>query len=368
MGVLTEIYVDPSINANSGTGTIGDAFGDLQYALNTATRDATNGNRINIKAGTAEVLTGSISLTTFGAPGNGKPLVFEGYTSAAGDGGVGAINGNNGNFTIWAGSWDYTSFKFLELTNTGTATIITMRDYGSLINCIVHLANANGVVMTCLDGGTIAIGNHVYDVSGYGIYPTAKASSVQYNYLANGGTYSFSTAIYNQSRYCVINGNIISISGATIGIGQDQYYSCVQHNSILSSSGTGKGIDLYAYYGFGGICSDNLIEGFSGVGGKGINADADVVNLVNNAVYNCTTAYSIGDQVIHDGDGNETLGATPFAKSGSDTFANRAVYFAPVAAVQGTAYPTAFRLDKGAVQHADPAGGGGRPEFRGSNL
>jgi hypothetical protein len=26
---------------------------------------------------------------------------------------------------------------------------------------------------------------------------------------------------------------------------------------------------------------------------------------------------------------NESLGATPFAKSGSDTFANRFVYFAP---------------------------------------
>jgi len=31
---LTEIYVDPAIAANSGTGTSGDPYGDLQYALN----------------------------------------------------------------------------------------------------------------------------------------------------------------------------------------------------------------------------------------------------------------------------------------------------------------------------------------------
>ena len=58
---------------------------------------------------------------------------------------------------------------------------------------------------------------------------------------------------------------------------------------------------------------------------------------------------------------NETLSATPFDKSGSDTFANRYTYFAPVDTgnVRGGAYPSAARRDKGAVQHVDPTGGGG---------
>ena len=53
---ITEVYVDPAINGNSGTGTLVDPYGDLQYALDTKARDSTNGDRFNIKAGTAEVL------------------------------------------------------------------------------------------------------------------------------------------------------------------------------------------------------------------------------------------------------------------------------------------------------------------------
>ena len=93
---ITNYYVDPAINANSGTGTLGDPFGDLQYALNTITRNATDGDRINIKAGTAEVMAAAISLTTYGTPAQAAPLIFQGYTSAQGDGGIGEINNGGG--------------------------------------------------------------------------------------------------------------------------------------------------------------------------------------------------------------------------------------------------------------------------------
>ena len=54
---LTEIYVDPSIAADSGTGTIGDPFGDLEYAIEQTTFDTTNGTRLNVKAGTDDFLS-----------------------------------------------------------------------------------------------------------------------------------------------------------------------------------------------------------------------------------------------------------------------------------------------------------------------
>jgi hypothetical protein len=59
---MADIYVDPSINANTGTGTIGDPYGDLQYAI-TSTTQGTSGDQFNIKSGTAEVMAGSL---TFG--------------------------------------------------------------------------------------------------------------------------------------------------------------------------------------------------------------------------------------------------------------------------------------------------------------
>ena len=96
MAQPSETYVDPSIAGASGAGTVGDPYGDLQHALDTMTRDATNGDRINIKAGTDEILAGVIDLTTYGTPSSAAHLVFQGYTSAAGDGGIGGIDANAG--------------------------------------------------------------------------------------------------------------------------------------------------------------------------------------------------------------------------------------------------------------------------------
>ncbi len=114
----TQTYVDPSINANSGTGTVGDPYGDLQYALDTMTRDSTDGDQINIKAGTAEVLTGSLDFTTYGTPSSTAALSFSGYTSSENDGGIGSIDGD-GSYKI-ASLPNYSMMKDLELFNSGS--------------------------------------------------------------------------------------------------------------------------------------------------------------------------------------------------------------------------------------------------------
>ena len=97
MAYPTHVYVDPSIAGDSGTGTIGDPYGDLQYALNTVTR-GTDGNQFNIKAGTDEVLAASITTATYGTPSTSQPLIFRGYTSAANDGGQASIDCNGYRF------------------------------------------------------------------------------------------------------------------------------------------------------------------------------------------------------------------------------------------------------------------------------
>ena len=78
-----------------------------------------------------------------------------------------------------------------------------------------------------------------------------------------------------------------------------------------------------------------MVEGFSGTGGSGFNFFNATVPLgmyEGNAAYNNTTNYAnVGDVGKRDnGTDNEVLSASPFAKSGADTFANRYVYFAPV--------------------------------------
>lgn len=356
MAAPTEIYVDPAIAGNSGTGTIGDPYGDLQYALNTATRDATNGNRINIKTGTSEILAATISLATYGNPTEDAPLIFQGYTSAAGDGGQGVIDGNNGGFTLVPDK-NYLYFVDIRLTNSGAAKILTPIAHMRFMRCEIDTGGAASFMVDCgifsgvcfencyIHGGTSSLigisGGHVINCYFSGAFLRAI------DMVGNGNNVAIR--------------NIISVTGASIGIYSRERSQIIRNNSIFGASGTGSGIELTADSD-GVIIENNIVEGFSGSGGCGIKvaSGAHVGIYGYNAYYNNTTnesGLSSDGYYVNEGD-NETLGATPFAKSGSDTFANRATYFAPVDTgnIQGGATPTTLRLDKGAVQHADPAG------------
>jgi len=359
MAAPTEVYCDPAIAANSGTGSIGDPYGDVQYALNTVTRDATNGNRLNIKAGTDEVLAATLSLATYGTPSLEAPLIFRGYTSAAGDGGIGGISGA-ATYKILTSTGDGIAFEDMHLHNSGSAVLLELKRFNAIIGCQLNNTSGNGLVLSG-SGFCIAENNYLHDIGGYGISVTDDIGPiVRGNYLANGSK-TFTRAIsLTSSAPHVCHRNIATVSGATVGIYSSTFGSYIEHNSILSSGGTGTGI--YMARSLGSTVQNNLIEGFSGAGGIGIDQDSSTeeqIVLRMNGVYNCTSAYTtLGDTLsVED---NETLGATPFAKSGSDTFANRGTYFAAANTgnVQGGAYPTELGLDKGAVQHAAAAGGG----------
>lgn len=59
---VTEVYVDSSIGADSGAGTIGDPYGRLSHAF-TQSSSTTNGKRYNVKGTTL-----ASPETSFGTP------------------------------------------------------------------------------------------------------------------------------------------------------------------------------------------------------------------------------------------------------------------------------------------------------------
>lgn len=355
MAAPTEVYVNPAIAGASGAGTLADPYGDLQHALDSVTRDAANGNRFNIKAGTAEIMAATMNWATYGNPSNGTPVIFQGYTAAAGDGGIGSISGGAGNFPICTAK-NYVQFKDLELFNTGSAFVLTLGQNATIDNCEVHTSTGGGISAT-VHG--VVLNNYIHNVGVYGI--TGVGCVIAYNYLAN-GTNVFTSAIRSTGGEDVqIFRNIISIGGASQGIEFDGTITYCEHNSILSAGGTGIGILVSAVSNIGGSLLSNLVEGFSGSGGVGIQSDLDFGDYGANAVYNCETAYNIAADIRLLVAANETLSATPFAKSGSNTRALRGTYFAPVdtGAVYGGGYPSVLALDKGAVQHGSGGGAGG---------
>jgi hypothetical protein len=310
---LTETYVDPSIAGDSGTGTIGDPYGDIQYALDTMTRDGSNGDRLNIKAGTDEILGAALSLATYGTPTVTAQLVFQGYTSAAADGGIGGIDGNGTYTMITPNTLDYIGFIDMHLHNSGLATnIVDLDNNISIVNCELDLGN----IAITADNLCEVINCYIHNCDNVAI-DLGNGSVAFGNYIEN-DTNDFVTAITSVGGTQIL-GNIINIDGATVGIIPGD--GClVWGNSIYSSSGTGTGINNQSSKQNTSI-SNNILEGFSGVGGVGIINAGIAVQLGFNAFYNNTTNLTdTGTKFIDYTANDQALSASPFINASAGDF------------------------------------------------
>lgn len=324
---ITEIYVDPSIDTDSGTGTIGDPFGDLEYAIIQTTFDVTNGTRVNIKSGTAENIGAELetalddtSVSIAWNPTRTAPCIFQGYTATAGDGGLGVIDGGAGGYGILLdASRNYTSFIDLELRNTGIYGLLQLNDYCNIIRCVLHNTS---IGVTLGDYCTI-IDSYVYDFTSQGIR-LEDYCFCAYNFVDGiTGTGTPVHAIYTVGNASTAYRNIIKVEGATDGI-QVSPSSRIISNSIYSNGGTGQGIVAGAANITVQSLNNNIIEGFSGTGGIGIDMgtnSAVVVLYGGNSVYDCETSYSDPFIVYTEDYGiNETLSESAFTDPSNNDF------------------------------------------------
>jgi len=328
---LTEIYVDPSIAADSGAGTIGDPYGDLEYAIEQETFDTTNGTRVNIKAGTDEIIAANLetaladtSVSAAWVPSEDAPLVIQGYTSAAGDGGIGGISGGGAALSILNTTRDFIWLIDLHLHNvTGANRIIDLDSYSTILRCEINNGADTGVVI----GSNCVIQScYIHDVGAnnrHGIQASGN-NRIAFNYIDCGeGTDKGQYGIFAIGTSCSIENNIIIAAPSYYGIGIASNGSMVNNNSIFAVAGTAAGINLSANS-YVPTVMNNLVEGFSGVGGIGIvfSASTTVGVLDGNAAYNCTTDFDTGtiDVLIENGAGNESLSASPFTNAAAGNF------------------------------------------------
>lgn len=325
---VNEWYIDPVAGDDTtGDGSSGNPWQTLLYAIDTGTtRDATNGDAYNLADTGPDVLGTAINATTaYGSGTSAVPFIIRGWDR--GNGGIGEISGG-GSVAIFSALVG-ADLSNLKLHNCGSAAIITGSDF-NLYNVEVTNTSGNGIVFSGGNLGSVVRCN-VHNIGGVGI--TTRLAVIKENYLKNGASQKFTTAISVTGGGAVVNRNILSLDGSSSGIiVVVASTSEVKSNSVRSSSGTGVGI---GFSGSGRSVIDfrhNIVAGFSGSGG--INFNLTTNNYVflygGNASYNGTTGY-VESSVIHLNLGdNESLGANPFAESGSDTFANRGVYFSPV--------------------------------------
>lgn len=318
---MADKYVDPAINANSGTGTAGDPFGDLQYALNNTTRNTTTGDRFLIKSGTAEVLAAALSLATYGTPTQAAPLIFEGYTTTAGDGGIADINGNALYSVIAAGFGAYgITFKNLKLRNTGANVIVSCNtSNGSMVldTCELYDSTVGGMT------GRGHVRNcYFHDIGGYGV--NGLNIIARRNVFKNGSVRRFGTTTAAITSAAAFQ-NIIILDSTSVGI----YYQGITSgmpgiiwgNIVYSNAGTGKGI--HAHFNSDSSVADNVLMGFSGSGGVGLEGSGTFSRahlFTRNAFYNNTTQYNaVFDTSLYAAN-NLTLTQDPFTDAANGDF------------------------------------------------
>lgn len=323
MAQPAEIYVDPSIAADSGAGTVGDPYGDLEYAIEQTTFDTTDGTRVNIKAGTDEILAAVLqdalndTVTTVAwAPAEVAPCVLQGYTATAGDGGVGGISGS-GSIGIFTGAaFDYIHLIDLHMHNCGSSAVIDLDNFCSVIRCEVDNTSGAGVQ---LDDEGVVSECYIHNIGNVGAEASA-GTLIQHNYFEN-GTNVFTRAI-NLPLPGFVYRNIIDIDGASDGIIINTGAK-ILHNSIYSNAGTGQGI--VGVTGRVALCiTNNIVEGFSGSGGIGFDLDVSNFGVLiygGNAAFNNATNYTAPAAFTLDDLGdNETLLASGFKDAANRDF------------------------------------------------
>jgi len=364
MAAPTNYYVDPtSGNDTTGDGSSGTPWATMNKALTTITRDLTNGDQINLKAGTDDVLSAAMPLGTYGAPTNAAPLIIRGYTTTANDGGIGGISGG-GTTGLISTANDNHFFIDLKLHNTGSNTIAAVDRESAFINCEIANTTARGVVA---DNSTSVINCYFHTISGSEAIDGGGGEAITIT-----GCYfdvAVTTLVCRSSA--VVSNNIIKLptSSGAEGIrmiGNDS--KCYNNTVFCVTGGTNAGITTGVTALVRASIYNNFVEGFSGTGGKGFEVGTgDGFFLVgSNGTRNCSTdeEFSNAEYILNNITTNDQFGITtsPFTDPSTGDFSvdtqlksKGLDWFTG----GGTTATTVSHTDIGAAQREEPAGGGG---------
>jgi len=148
MGLYSEsaldVIVDPAIAGNSGTGTLADPYGDLEYAIATLTDPGTGGIVFWIKSGTPEYLTQSLSVSLVAAgvtSAGAHPMQFRGFGTTPWDMVRAEIDLDATGPVVSAGPLYY-QFWDLYIHNSGTSAVLNGAAGTNAYRC--ELANTSG--------------------------------------------------------------------------------------------------------------------------------------------------------------------------------------------------------------------------------
>lgn len=328
-----------------GDGSDSSPYNSLEAGIIADTHDATNGTQVNVKGaftlGTDD-LSGALADTSSTAAwvaSRAAPIRFKGWdgVTVGGGGGVGEVDGDASYSIFNDNTQNWISFEAMKLGNVGNRFICDMNDNVAFLNCEIYGAeglSANGL---SLDFDAQVEGCYFHTIDGYGVLAQGN-QLIQLNTFDYMGNY----AIDNSGSDGFNLFNIIRCASAGIGIRMsgEGYYA---HNAIWSNAGTGSGF-VSAIAKTGAVLLNNVVEGFSGVGGIGY----DLTNMSNvrlragNLDFNNETAVNIGPtewMAIE----NATLAGSAFRDPANGDFSPSDLLIARMTS-NGYAYPGGFKI------------------------
>lgn len=373
----TDYYVDPGATVDTGDGSIGSPWGPrtggkcaVQHALDTITRDTTNGDQINVKAGTADTLNAALTLTSYGVPASSQPIILRGYTSAANDGGIGEVDGAATYVIMDAGTSDATHFIDMKMGNCGSAQILNLDNWSQVINC--ELYGSSNAIAILTSSYCSFINCYIHTItSATTVISVVSGGNFHRNYVEGGAT---TDRIFYSSTSSMYSENVLVVNSTDgVGIMLSSYGAMVQGNVIYSTVASTKGgIEGFNTNAYGHCVINNIIEGFSGTGGAPVKWAAGTRPqsvMGGNVFYNNDTDAMVGGEGFLTYLGNDVIAtASPFTAAGSGDFTPtseaQAVNAFPI--VNGLPTKTSYK-DSGAYQ-VENAGGGGSGGVRGTTM
>lgn len=363
MALPTDYFVDPTGGTDDTTGDRGSVIGNpwksVQFAMDDITRNSSNGDRVNVKAGGTDTLSAALDFTTYGAPTGTALFVLQGYTSTQGDGGVGDIDG--GGNSIISSSRNGVHFIDMELHNSAANLLISMGNFNSLIRCELHDSDAAGVAPTT---GFLAVGCHFHDINGKAIEVTRGA--ILYNHFKDGATQQFDGGAAEPAVSCkaddVVAHNIFDLLGNSYGITTTTGANgvVILNNTIYHPGGGSSNSGIIAGATSSSCVLNNYVEGMA-ASGIALNS-GHVVILGHNAAFNNGTDFNFNGDITLNLGNNTVLAASGLTDPSNGDFSPT-----NETGMQSGGYleelksltTTAASIDIGAVQAVIAAGGGG---------
>jgi hypothetical protein len=409
MGALTNYYVDPSggddTRSASEAQVVSTPWMTFSHAIDTITRDATNGDQINIKS-TLEInadtsmAAGAVDLGDYGSPTQLAPLIIRGYSSAANDGGFGRFSGGVGSGTgthaLFGGLViGHVHFIEMDLGKSGSShSLFEGTNYAkcggwSFTRCRLGRNCKNCVDLTKASytyGSVRFIDCHFAEWANNGISVGGRQATFVYGcaFSRNHSGDNGKNAIDNSSateynRLHVINcifqstsSDTTETNNAEIRVGKDPV---IIRNCSFYNSGSACKHVVYADDETQLTFMNNLVEGYDASGAYILYRSAGNPKLLEhggNAGYDCTSWIHAGYETFKDWGDDEVggelwLNDSPFTDAGTD--------YSPVdtGSVHGGSRPFTFiksgerlNLDKGAIQRPPVAASNdGNPSERG---